>query len=384
MSRKHKKAFAKIKTVCMEAAKGNFEARIIDIGKPGDIADTLNAINRLLDLTDAFIREAGASLDYASKGKFFRRFLLRGMLGDFRRGAQTINSAREAMEAQTNANTHRLGIAEKFGASVTALAESVSQATSHMESTAADMSRLADKTHEQSLAVAAAAEQATVSVQTVAATTDEMSRAVEEISAQVMESASTTQNAVTEMKTVDDAVNNLRSAADQIEKVLDLIRDIAGQTNLLALNATIEAARAGEAGRGFSIVASEVKTLAQESAQATDNINAEITGIQSASKQTEAATKGIGANIDTISEIAAAIASAIEEQTAATREISGNARQVAEGTAEVTAKITEISGASEETGQAAKEVLDSASALSRQAADLSTEVERFLEDFRAA
>jgi methyl-accepting chemotaxis protein len=160
-------AFNKAEAVCSEAARGNLEARVTEIDTFGEIGSMLWAINRMLDLTDAFVREAGTSLTYASEGKFFRRFVLRGMLGDFRRGAMTINTAREDMEKKARdaavagaKSKQRLEIAEDFGSKVGVVVQAVSGAAAEMEATANEMAKLAGNAHQQSLAVSAAAETA--------------------------------------------------------------------------------------------------------------------------------------------------------------------------------------------------------------------------------
>ncbi|HEY5598221.1 MAG TPA: methyl-accepting chemotaxis protein, partial [Kiloniellales bacterium] len=257
-------AFEKARAVCSEAAKGNLEARITEIAAFGEIGEVLLAINRMLDLTDAFVREAGTSLTYASEGKFFRRFVLRGMLGDFRRGAMTINTAREDMEKkarqaaaaeaeaerqrqrereQAEAAKQRLAIAEGFGSKVGAVVQTVAASAAEMEATAKEMAKLAGNAHQQSLTVSTAAATATENVQTVAAAAEQLTASISEIGGQVNESTRATRGAVDGMDSVNAAVQGLAEAAEQIDKVVEFIRGIAGQTNLLALNATIEAAR---------------------------------------------------------------------------------------------------------------------------------------------
>jgi methyl-accepting chemotaxis protein len=166
--------------------------------------------------------------------------------------------------------------------------------------------------------------------------------------------------------------------------VVDLIQVIASQTNLLALNATIEAARAGEAGRGFAVVASEVKNLANQTANATDEIRTQIANMQQVTTSAVGAIRSIGLTIGEINEVSTAIASAVEQQGAATREIARNIQHAAGGTSEVSSNIVGVSSATAEAGSAASEVLDASSALRRQAELLRSEIDGFLSGMRAA
>jgi methyl-accepting chemotaxis protein len=179
-------------------------------------------------------------------------------------------------------------------------------------------------------------------------------------------------------------VEGLAEAAQKIGDVVKLINDIAGQTNLLALNATIEAARAGEAGKGFAVVASEVKSLATQTAKATEEIGSQISTIQSATKDSVQAIQEIGKTIAEINQIATTIASAVEEQGAATREIARNVQQAASGTTEVTSNISGVNQAASETGAAATQVLSSAGELAKQGETLRLKVDEFVAKVRAA
>jgi methyl-accepting chemotaxis protein len=221
-------------------------------------------------------------------------------------------------------------------------------------------------------------------VQSVASASEELSASVNEIGRQVRVSSMIAESAVAQARRTDERIGKLSHAARQIGDVIKLITAIAQQTNLLALNATIEAARAGEAGRGFAVVASEVKSLASQTAKATDEISAHISGMQDATTESVSAIKEIAATIDQISQIAATIAAAVEEQSSATIQIAHNVQGVAHGTQEVAMNITEVNRRAIETGSASGEVLNSAQILSVESTRLREELDRFMATIRAA
>jgi methyl-accepting chemotaxis protein len=218
----------------------------------------------------------------------------------------------------------------------------------------------------------------------VASATEELGSSVQEISRQVHESSRIALDAVKQAEKTDQRVNELSQAAGRIGDVVKLITAIAEQTNLLALNATIEAARAGEAGRGFAVVASEVKSLANQTAKATEEISAQIGGMQNATRESVGAIKEIAATINRISEITGTIAAAVEQQGAATHDIAHNVHEAAKGTSEVASSIGEVNRGAGETGAASAQVLASAQSLSKESGLLRSEVDNFLATVRAA
>ena len=285
-------------------------------------------------------------------------------------------------EAEKKAAMNRM--ADTFEAEVKGVVGTIASAATEMQKSAQSLSVTAEQSSRQATAVASGSEEATTNVQTVASAAEELSSSIAEISRQVAQSTQIAGKAVTEATKTNEQVQGLAEAAQKIGEVVSLINDIAAQTNLLALNATIEAARAGEAGKGFAVVASEVKSLATQTAKATEEIGAQISSIQSATQGAVDAIKGIGATITTISEIAAGIASAVEEQGAATQEIARNVQQAAKGTSEVSNNITGVTQAAGETGAAATQVLGAAGELAHQSETLRTEVDKFLSKVRAA
>jgi methyl-accepting chemotaxis protein len=236
----------------------------------------------------------------------------------------------------------------------------------------------------QTAAAAAASTQASLNVGTVASAAEELTASIGEIAHQAMRSTQVTGKAAEEARRTNDVVEGLATGTHKIGEVLTLIQNIASQTNLLALNATIEAARAGEQGRGFAVVASEVKALANQTAQATEEISTQIQSIQAATGEAVSAIQAIGGTIAEINEISNAIAAAVEQQRAATREISGNVQQAANGTRDVNENIVGVAEASSELGTSASKLLDAATGLSSQSERLKFEVDSFLGSVRAA
>jgi methyl-accepting chemotaxis protein len=305
---------------------------------------------------------------------------LREKAADMQRLKSEQDQLKSKAEAEKKAAIETL--ANTFEAKVQSIVDAVADAAQTMQTTARSLSKASDATREQTLAVATTASQATTNVETVAASSEELSASISEIGRQVVQAAGVSRQAEEQSRKTDETVAGLSNAAQKIGEVIELINSIASQTNLLALNATIEAARAGEAGKGFAVVASEVKSLANQTAKATEEIAHQIGEIQEATRGAVGAIEDISRTITRVSEIAASVAAAVEEQEATTRDIARNVQQAAAGTEAVSSNIAGVTRSADETGRAANMVLTSAGELASQADRLRHEVDQFLSGVR--
>jgi methyl-accepting chemotaxis protein len=267
-----------------------------------------------------------------------------------------------------------------FNREVAGIMQTVTSAANELDATSTSLSSTAEEGARQAQAVAAGAEEAAANVQTVAAATEELSASIREISQQMVEARTVAAIANDESRRANERIQGLVDSAQKIGEVVRLIQDIASQTNLLALNATIEAARAGDAGKGFAVVANEVKTLASQTAKATEEITGQVQAVQSSTQEAVQAIAEIGNTISRIHEISATIAAAVEEQGAATNEISRNVSLASAGTSEVTSNIAYVNEIARETGTSATQVSATSSELSVQSTHLKKVIDDFLHE----
>ncbi|WNV11722.1 methyl-accepting chemotaxis protein [Tardiphaga sp. 709] len=277
-----------------------------------------------------------------------------------------------------------LELAGKFETSVESVVREVFSEASEMQKAAESMSESADRANGRANSVAEACHEASGNVQMVASAAGQLSASINEISLRVTQAAQVADKAANDGQRANATVQGLAAAASKIGEVIGLINNVAAQTNLLALNATIEAARAGEAGRGFAVVATEVKSLATQTAKATDEISAQITSIQAETSSVVGNIQNILATINQVNEISSSIASAVEEQGVATQAIAQNVRDAASGTNRVSQNISDVNAATSETGLVAGTVVAASARLTGKLRSLQAEVSGFVASIRAA
>jgi methyl-accepting chemotaxis protein len=327
-----RRAIVGMRTVCAGIAKGDFEQRVLGICDRGEIGALQSALNDMIDRCDAFVREGSAAMDAVRHNKYFRRIRPEGLHGSLRIATQVINDATVAMHTRLMLLNRQT---TEFEDAIKVILDGLSGASSSLANVGSVLETGATETRHRATSVAAATEQATASMQTIAAATTELTASGGQVRHEVDRSADLAKQAVTIMEGAGQRIQGLNSAAERIGQVVELINAIAAQTNLLALNATIEAARAGEAGRGFSIVAQEVKTLAAETGRATSEISGNILEVQSATRHAVEIIGSVGRIIGEVDQVATQAAHGVTAQIEATNEIANNLEQASLGIHEI-------------------------------------------------
>ncbi|WP_343561972.1 methyl-accepting chemotaxis protein [Kiloniella sp. b19] len=339
--------------ICDALSEGDYERRLTNIREKGELGQLMWSVNRTADQIDAFVREARASMEHVSNNLYYRRIIQRGLKGSPRVGAQIINRAIETIRGKMESFN---GVADRLDSSLKTVAEEMQSSVGNLGEMTASMETVATQARSGSEAVRQSSREASDGVSSISAAAEQLSASISEIRTQMSRTSSAAEGAVKRVRASASDIRQLDESASRIGDVIKLITEIAEQTNLLALNATIEAARAGEAGKGFAVVASEVKSLANQTGRATEEIGQYVSGIQSSTLEAVKAFDELAELLQDLNSSAVSVAAAVDQQSAASNEIADNARIAARETANVNRGITEIGDGINEASRVSRDV----------------------------
>jgi methyl-accepting chemotaxis protein len=362
---------------------GDFEARarIHDLQGPG--YELLAALNHFVDLVDAYVRESQASMAFASQGKFFRRVLVQGLPGQLRAGAGVINQATHTMHLQSQeleqAHQERRQLASEFEGAVARLVKDMASSTASLRRLAETLTQLQSDSVISAEQVFQAANDSSGNMQTIAAATEQMVASIQEIDRNFGSSVVASERAASASQEAFQCMHALEESSQQIGSVIRCIGDVAKQTRMLALNANIEAARAGELGRGFGVVATEVKSLANQTESATEDIKERISGIQRATSQALSGTEKVGASVENIKELASEVSEQLSYQRADAREINTSLHHALELSRRLHEDSQLVSQACHESQSASRSILEESARVAEQASQLESHCQKLLQ-----
>jgi len=351
-----------ITTVATAISEGNFSEKIT-VEAQGEILALKTTLNTMVDQLNTFAHEVTQLTQDVINGQLGSQAVVEGVDGTWK-------------ELTDNVNLMAVNLTDQVK-QIAQVAIALSNASEHLTLESQTMGATAEETSVQAATVSTAAEQVSTNTQSVAIGMEQMHASIKEIAKSAAEATTVATSAVTTAETTNQTIAQLGVSSAEIGKIVKLITSIAQQTNLLALNATIEAARAGEAGKGFAVVANEVKELAKQTANATEDISQKVEAIQGDTKHSVDAIAQITTIIHQINDFQTTIASAVEEQTATTNEIARNINQVSLGSKEIARNITGVADAAQNTAQSASNTQNSALELSKTAHELEQLVGQF-------
>ena len=368
--------------LCQAARRGDLSGRMTHLDPEDPDTPLYEALNDLLNLLEASMREATAALEASVDGRFHRRFLEQGMPGAFLQMAQKTNQSMERMAERATSiaamKEERAALAEGFRDGVSVMVTTLASAATELDATSASMAAVSQESLSQAERCGESAESATANTQAVAAATEQLAASISEIAKQSAASAQATSKAAEAAKAAADVMKQITEAADNVSSIVSMISDVADQTNLLALNAAIEAARAGDEGRGFGVVASEVKSLAKQTAQATEDIARRIQVMRSTADHGVESIKNINNALTEVEGFASTVSAAIYEQEAATQHIAQNAEGATSAAREVSTELEAIAEKAKTALKGSEDIQSASREISVQAERLTVEVDTFL------